>query len=54
MKYNNPQTAFETAIKKGILSDNEKSAHYAGDYMYMGTDDKGKDHFKHCDSRLYI
>jgi len=51
---NEPQKAFETAIKAGRLSDNEQDRNYAGNYMYMCTDDAGKDQFKHIDTRKYI
>lgn len=41
----NPDGAFENAIKKGMKNPE--------DWMYMCSD-KGKDYFKHCDTRQYI
>ena len=54
MNYNDPQKAFEGAIEKGILSDDIRSSSYAGDYMYMGTNDDSKDLFKNIYDRKYI
>ena len=45
--------AFQDAIDAGRLSANEADAHYAGNYMYMGTWD-GVDSFKHIDTRQYL
>lgn len=50
--YRDHMKAFEDAINKGTLS-REKGDNYAGDYMYMYSDDE-KDYFKHIDTREYI
>ena len=50
----NPQFAFEKAIKEHRLSVNPHSKKYAGNYMYMGTDEQGKDLFKNSLYRNYI
>ena len=54
MTFQNPQLAFEAAIKAGRLSNDPKAANYAGKYMYMGTDDEDNDLFKHIDTRRYL
>ena len=54
MKHENPQQAFETAIKAGRLSADEYSTIYAGNYMYMFTDDNGTTQFKHNETRQYL
>ena len=46
--------AFETAIQEGYLSANRADPHYAGHYMYMGTNAIGVDQFKHIDTRQYL
>jgi hypothetical protein len=48
-----PQAVFEEAIRGGRLSANARDAHYAGRYMYMGTQN-GRDLFKHRDTRQYL
>lgn len=48
-----PQIAFLAAIAAGVLSDQERDANYAGDYMYMGKRN-GQFEFKHIDSRQYV
>ncbi len=53
MTYNDPQQAFEEAIKNKRLSDDPQSPIYAGNYMYMGSNE-GKDLFKNIDSRNYL
>lgn len=45
--------AFDQAIKDGRLSRDRAAANYAGNYMYMGTDDSGKDLFKNSCTRQY-
>lgn len=50
----NPQEAFEAAIKAGRLSADPQAVNYAGAYMYMGTTSWGKDKFKHRDTREYL
>jgi hypothetical protein len=54
MKHENPQQAFESAIESGRLSANEHSKLYAGNYMYMFTDDNGTTQFKHNETRQYL
>ena len=51
--YNNPQLAFENAIEKKRLSENEDALNFAGNYMYMFTQD-GIDQFKHSIDRTYL
>ena len=41
-------------IFKEILSANEQAANFAGNYMYMHSEQDGSDHFKHIDTRKYI
>lgn len=48
-----PQTAFENAIKAGRLSANPAMSKFAGHYMYMHTDAKGRDVFKNIITRAY-
>ena len=47
------QVAFADAIASGVLSDRPGASNYAGDYMYMHTQD-GRDGFKHHDTRRYV
>jgi hypothetical protein len=51
---NDHSIAFDSAIKSGRLSEDPKSDIYAGDYMYMGTNQDGIDLFKHIDTRKYL
>lgn len=53
MTYRDSQQAFQAAIESGRLSINKSQPNYAGKYMYMGTDDDGKDLFKNIDTREY-
>ena len=48
----NHEEIFDNAIKEGILSENEKDEIYAGNFMYMYSQD-GKHYFKHKMTRLY-
>lgn len=55
----NPQHAFEHAISAGALSAYSAERHYAGDWMYMGSQIDPEtgfevDLFKHRDTRRYI
>ena len=52
-EFRHPQVAFADAIAAGVLSDRPGTANYAGDYMYMHTQD-GRDGFKHHDTRRYV
>ena len=47
------QTAFKTAIRLGVLSDNVNAANFAGNWMYMGKDAQGLA-FKNIITRNYI
>ncbi len=53
MTFKNSQETFDHAIKVGRLSDDSKAGNYAGLYMYMGTDDSGRDLFKNIETRSY-
>jgi hypothetical protein len=46
-------TAFENAIESGRLSADPKAPNYAGDYMWMGTQN-GRDLFKDTCTREYL
>jgi hypothetical protein len=46
--------AFDRAILAGRLSVDPSSPHYAGHYMFMGTNAAGVDTFKHRDTREYL
>ena len=48
-----PETAFNHAIKMGVLSAAEESEHFAGGFMYMGDED-GHHMFKNRNTRAYI
>lgn len=50
----NPQEAFENAIHRKVLSSDEQSPKYAGEYMYMYTGKDGTDYFKNRHTRKYI
>ena len=54
MTYKEPQQAFKDAIGKGRLSDSPRDWNYAGQFMYMGTDEAGIDLFKHSTTRRYL
>ena len=45
--------AFDEAIESGRLSDDRGSDKYAGEFMYMGTQN-GVDMFKHTMTRRYL
>jgi hypothetical protein len=45
--------AFENAIETGRLSADPKAANYAGDFMWMGTQN-GRDLFKDTATREYL
>lgn len=51
--FRNTEDAFKEAIASGRLCEDPAAAHYAGDYMYMGTVN-GLDTFKHSTSRQYL
>lgn len=50
-----PQKAFEDAIKSGHFSEDPDEENFAGNYMYMhSSDDFKTDYFKHRDTRKYL
>ena len=53
MKLRNPETAFQSAIDKGHLNITPESIFFAGNYMYMYSDDTC-DFFKNIESRQYL
>ena len=53
MTFKDSQAAFEAAIEAGRLSTDKALANYAGNYMYMHTDDDGRDSFKNIETRKY-
>ena len=53
MTYSTPDLAFEKAIESGRLSDDETADNYAGNYMFMGSNES-VDLFKHRDTRQYL
>ena len=53
MTFGDPNDAFARAIDEGRLSGNRLHLNYAGRYMYMGTDDSGRDLFKSIETRAY-
>lgn len=52
MNFINPEEAFESAIKNGILSADEEDPNFAGNFMYMGTKE-GVHQFKNIVTRKY-
>ena len=50
--YEQSEQIFDSAIKEGVLSDNEQDKNYAGNFMYMYTDN-GVHYFKHSITRKY-
>lgn len=57
--FRNKYDAFESALRAGVLTDDDHDAQtYVGDFMYMGTDDDGSgnrvDTFKHIVTRQYV
>ena len=59
MTFKDSKKAFEQAIREGRLTAERlddrlfRLPNYAGDYMYMGTDDSGRDLFKSIETRAY-
>ncbi len=53
MTFKDSQAAFEDAIRAGRLSTDKAQANHAGNYMYMHTDDDGRDSFKNIETRKY-
>lgn len=51
-QFRDSKEAFNEAIKRGHLTEDEESPNYAGKYMYMHSDAKG-DYFKDRDTRQY-
>jgi hypothetical protein len=54
VKHENPTRAFVDAINAGRLNENESSELYAGNWMYMFTNDDGVSQFKNIDTREYL
>ena len=55
MTFRDTGDAFRDAMAAGRLSDSRSSKlPYVDDYMYMGTDDTGRDLFKHIQTREYL
>ena len=56
--FRDSRKAFDNAIRRGLLSDNQAALQYAGRFMYMHSeyDDTGVevDAFKNIDTRKYI
>jgi len=53
-KFNDPQAAFNRAIREGKLSENQTADNWVGHFMYMGTHPEKGDLFKHRDTRKYL
>lgn len=51
--FKDTKEVFEHAIKCGVLSEDEINESYAGNYMYMYSED-GADYFKHIGTRDYV
>jgi hypothetical protein len=51
--FKEPNKVFDEAIEKGLLSTDEKKENFAGNYMYMYSQDN-KDFFKNHITREYI
>jgi len=54
MTFKDTDTAFELALENGRLSLTTGSHNYVGNYMYMGTNERGIDTFKHAQTKEYI
>lgn len=54
MTFRDSQTAFDDAIRAGRLSADQGSPLFAGRFMYMGTNDAGRDLFKNTNTRQYL
>ena len=54
MLYRDPDKAFEDAIQEKRLNRNKKSDLYAGNWMYMFTNEHGIDQFKNIITRKYL
>jgi len=52
-RFRNPVDAFDDAIASGRLNTRPESSKYAGNWMYMHTDEDGKDVFKNIETRRY-
>lgn len=53
--YRDPKDAFADAIATGRLSNDPRAANYAGRFMYMGVQARGRgDAFKNIETREYI
>jgi len=54
MTFRNPDKAFAQAIIDDRLSADPAEPNFAGNYMYMCTNDSGRDTFKHILTRRYL
>ena len=54
MIYRDHKKAFEDAIQEKRLNRNKKSDLYAGNWMYMFTNEHGIDQFKNIITRKYL
>lgn len=52
--YRDAQKVFQGAIKSGVLSENQDSEYYAGNWMYMGDDQQNRALFKNIITRTYM
>lgn len=52
--FKDSQVAFKQAIDEDRLSFNRAKKEWAGNFMYMGTDNQGRDMFKNIVTREYI
>ena len=52
--YRDPQKVFTSAIKAGVLSEDQRRDDYAGNWMYMGDDEKNRALFKNIVTRAYM
>jgi hypothetical protein len=54
MTGNGSNAAFAHAIAIGLMSDNQNAPDYAGNFMFMGLDSRGRFLFKHIMTRAYL
>lgn len=49
-----PRLAFAHAISRGTLSRDEAADNFAGNFMFMGEDERGQLVFKNSTTRAYV
>jgi len=54
MTFKNTQEVFEQALQEGRLTRDKAKSNFVARFMYMGTDESGKDLFKNILYRYYI